>query len=252
VADRIVLPDEHQTHYAEKVAYLPFTYQPNDNKRTIAERTYTRQECGLPEDGVVFCCFNNTHKITPEVFDVWMRLLSEIKGSVLWLLEANSSVSANLKREAMRRGVAQERIVFAPFLKLPEHLSRLRLADLFLDTLPHNAHTTASDALWCGVPVITCLGTTFAGRVAASLLTAVGLDELITRSRDEYASLARTLASEPDRLRALKSRLASKRDTAVLFNTQRYTGLLERAYVKMWERHLSGEPPASFTVEESA
>ncbi|MGH7551947.1 MAG: tetratricopeptide repeat protein [Longimicrobiales bacterium] len=252
VADRIVLPEEHRAYYAESVAYLPHTYQPNDNKRAIAERAYTRQECGLPENGIVFCCFNNTHKIAPEVFDVWMRLLSQIEGSVLWLLEANPLVPANLRREAVRRGVAPERIVFAPYLKLPEHLSRLGLADLFLDTLPHNAHTTASDALWCGVPVVTCLGTTFAGRVAASLLNAVDLGELVTRSLNEYESLAHTLAAEPDQLSALKGRLARTRDTAVLFDTQRYARLLESAYLTMWERHLSGKPPASFVVEESA
>jgi predicted O-linked N-acetylglucosamine transferase (SPINDLY family) len=252
VADRIVLPEHHQAYYAEKVAYLPFTYQPNDRRRAIAERAYTRQECGLPEHGLVFCCFNNTHKITPEIFDTWMRLLSQAEGSVLWLMEANPAVPPNLKREATRRGITPERIVFAPFLQLPEHLSRLRLADLFLDTLPHNAHTTASDALWCGVPVVTCLGTTFAGRVAASLLNAVGLNELVTRSLDEYESLARALAAEPDRLRALKSRLARERETAVLFDTQRYTRLLESAYLAMWERHLSGEPPGNFLVEEYA
>ena len=249
VADRTVLPEGEQQYFAEKVAYLPYTYQPNDRKRAEPGTAISRKECGLPETGIVFCCFNNTHKLTPELFDVWMRLLDKIPGSVLWVLEANAAVPDNLRREARRSGVVPERIVFAPTLKLADHLSRVRLADLFLDTLPHNAHTTASDSLWCGVPVITCIGTTFAGRVAASLLNAVSLGELVTRSLDEYETLALRLASEPERLRAIKSRLAVGRDSAALFDTVGYTRSLEAAYVKMWERHLNGEPPASFAVE---
>jgi predicted O-linked N-acetylglucosamine transferase (SPINDLY family) len=182
VADEIVLPKNQHQHFAEKVVHLPYTYQPNDRKRAVAERSPTRTECGLPQTGVVFCCFNNTHKLTPEFFDIWMRLLDRTPGSVLWLLETTTAVTQNLKREAARRGVAPDRIVFAPVIKLAEHLARVKIADLFLDTLPHNAHTTASDALWCGVPVVTCLGTTFAGRVAASLLHAIGLSDLVTRS----------------------------------------------------------------------
>jgi predicted O-linked N-acetylglucosamine transferase (SPINDLY family) len=249
VADEIVLPKDQQRHFAEKVAYLPYTYQPNDRKRAIAERAPTRKECGLPETGVVFCCFNNTHKLTPEFFDVWMRLLDGSPGSVLWLLETTPAVSQNLRREAARRGVAGERIVFAPVIKLPDHLARLQLADLFLDTLPHNAHTTASDALWCRVPVVTCLGTTFAGRVAASLLHAIGLGDLVTRSLEEYEGLALRLANDPDRLPDIRVRLAVNRDMTPLFDTADYTRQLEAAYLTMWERHLKGELPASFTVE---
>ena len=249
VADEIVLPKDQQRHFAETVAYLPYTYQPNDRKRAIAERVPTRAECGLPETGVVFCCFNNTHKLTPELFDVWMRLLDKIPGSVLWLLETTPAVSQNLRREAARRGVATERIVFAPVIKLPDHLARLQLADLFLDTLPHNAHTTASDALWCRVPVVTRLGTTFAGRVAASLLHAIGLGDLVTRSLEEYEGLALLLANDPERLADIRARLAANRDKTPLFDTAGYTRGLESAYLTMWERHLKGEPPASFTVE---
>jgi predicted O-linked N-acetylglucosamine transferase (SPINDLY family) len=249
VADPIVLPQDQQQHFAEKVAYLPYTYQPNDKKRASAGRTYTRKECGLPETGLVFCCFNNTHKLTPELFDVWMRLLAGTKESVLWVLETNPAVPQNLKREAAKRGVAPDRIVCAPVINLAEHLARVQLADLFLDTLPHNAHTTASDSLWCGVPVITCLGTTFAGRVAASLLQAVSLGELVTRSLDEYEALALQLANDMGRLGAIKAHLATNRETAVLFDTPGYTRHLESAYLTMWERHLRGEPPASFTVE---
>jgi predicted O-linked N-acetylglucosamine transferase (SPINDLY family) len=250
VADRIVLPEEHRPFYDEKVVYLPHAYQPNDRKRAIAEQPITRKECGLPEHGIVFCCLNNTHKITPALFDIWMRLLSQIDGSVLWLLEANRWVADNVKREAQTRGVTADRIILAPILKAPEHLARLRLADFFLDTLPHNAHTTASDALWAGVPVVTCLGTTFAGRVAASLLTAAGLPDLVTHSLADYESVARQLASDPGMLRAAKDALARHRDSCALFDTARYTRLLESAYRSMWERHLRGEPPGSFHVEE--
>ena len=249
LADRIVLPEDQQPYFAEKVAYLPYTYQPNDWKRSQPGASASRKGCGLPETGIVFCCFNNTHKITPDLFDVWMRLLKGTPGSVLWVMEANQAVPDNLKREARQRGVAPERIVCAPVLKLADHLSRVRLADLFLDTLPHNAHTTASDSLWCGVPVITCMGTTFAGRVAASLLNAVSLGELVTHSLAEYEALALRLANDPERLQALKARLAANRDSAALFDTPGYTRLLEAAYSAMWERHVRGEPPVSFAVE---
>ena len=249
VADRIVLPEDQQQHFAEKVAYLPCTYQPNDRKRPRPSGAYTRKDCGLPENGVVFCCFNNTHKITPEIFDIWMRLLRNTPGSVLWVLEMNPAVTQNLRSEARKRGVEPERIVFGPVLKLADHMSRLRLADLFLDTLPHNAHTTASDALWCGVPVVTCLGSTFAGRVAASLLNAVSLGELVTQSPEAYEALALQLANNPQQLQSVKARLAANRDTAALFDTPCYTRLLESAYLTMWERHLSGEPPATFAVK---
>ncbi len=249
VADRTVLPEGQQQYFAEKVAYLPYTYQPNDRKRSPSGAALSRKDCGLPESGIVFCCFNNTHKLTPELFDVWMRLLAGTPGSVLWVLEMNPAVAGNLKREARQRGVGPERIVCAPVLKLADHLARVGLADLFLDTLPHNAHTTASDSLWCGVPVISCLGTTFAGRVAASLLNAVSLGELVTHSLDEYEALSLRLANDPGRLQAVKARLAANRDTAALFDTQGYTRLLETAYSAMWERHLRGEPPASFAVE---
>ena len=179
IADPIVIPPEHRPFYTEKVVHLPETYQVNDRKRRIAERTPTRGEVGLPEAGFVFCCFNNNYKITPTVFDVWMRLLGQVAGSVLWLLEDNPTAARNLRREAQARGIAPERLVFAPRVRLDEHLARHRLADLFLDTLPCNAHTTASDALWAGLPILTALGSAFPGRVAASLLYAAGLPELV-------------------------------------------------------------------------
>jgi predicted O-linked N-acetylglucosamine transferase (SPINDLY family) len=249
VADEIVLPKDQQRHFAEKVAYLPYTYQPNDRKRAIAELAPSREECSLPETAVVFCCFNNTHKLTPEFFDVWMRLLDRTPGSVLWVLETTPTVSPNLRREATSRGVDPERIVFAPVIKLADHLARVRLADLLLDTLPHNAHTTASDALWCGVPVVSCRGTTFAGRVAASLLSAIGLEDMVTHSLEAYEATALRLANDPEWRATVRKRLAANRETTPLFDTAGYTRTLEAAYLAMWEQHLKGEPPASFTVE---
>ena len=201
IADRRIVPDGHERHYSEKIVYLPDSYQANDRKRRIAERTPTRADEGLPETGFVFCSFNGSFKITPELFDIWMRLLKAVEGSVLWLLDDNPAAVRNLKREAEARGVSTQRLIFAPRRPVEEHLARHRLADLFLDTLPCNAHTTASDALWAGLPVLTCTGDTFAGRVAASLLSAVGLPELITDSLPSYEALAMKLARDPRRYR---------------------------------------------------
>jgi predicted O-linked N-acetylglucosamine transferase (SPINDLY family) len=249
LADRFVIPEEHYACYTEKVVYLPDTYQVNDSKRVIAERTPTRAEVELPDTDFVFCCFNNNYKITPEIFDCWMRLLNEVQGSVLWLLADNATASRNLRREAEARGVAPERLVFAPRVKLEDHLARQRLADLFLDTLPFTAHTTGSDALWAGLPLLTCHGTTFPGRVAASLLNAVGLRELIAYSLEEYEALALKLATSPAMLNDIRARLAQNRHTHSLFNTDRFRRHIEAAYTTMWERYQRGEPPESFAVE---
>jgi predicted O-linked N-acetylglucosamine transferase (SPINDLY family) len=248
LADRVVIPEQHRPHYAEKVVYLPDTYQVNDSRRVIADRTPARSEAGLPEQGFVFCSFNNNYKISPPVFDVWMRLLGNIEGSVLWLLESNAAAVRSLRQEAANRGIAPGRLVFAPIVKAGEHLARHRLADLFLDTLPYNAHTTASDALWAGLPVVTCLGTTFAGRVAASLLNAIGLPELITHSLEEYEALALELATNRKRLAGIKSKLAQNRGTYPLFDTDRFRRHIEAAYTSMWEIHQRGEEPRSFAV----
>jgi predicted O-linked N-acetylglucosamine transferase (SPINDLY family) len=202
----------------------------NDAGRAIAEQTPTRAEAGLPERAFVLCCFNNSYKILPRMFDVWMRLLRELHGSVLWLLEDNAGARVNLEREARARGVDPARLVFARRLPHAEHLARHRLADLFLDTLPYNAHTGASDALWAGLPLVTCAGSTFAGRVAGSLLHAVGLPELATRSLAEYEALALQLASDRRRLRQLRERLAANRGAAPLFDTERFRQNLESAY----------------------
>jgi protein O-GlcNAc transferase len=255
IADPTIIPEDHFRFYSEQVVWLPDTYQPNtyradDNKRGISERSLTRAQCNLPEAAFVFCSFNNTYKITPAIFDVWMRLLRAIPNSVLWLSQPNPTAETNLRKEAELRGVLPERIVFAP--KLPEmadHLARQRHADLFLDTLPYNAHTTASDALWAGLPVLTCLGQTFAGRVAASLLKAVGLPELITTSLENYEALAVRLAREPALLASMKAKLARNRSTHPLFDTARFTRHIEAAYTTMWQRYQAGEPPRAIAVE---
>jgi protein O-GlcNAc transferase len=249
VADRFVIPEKQHEYYAEKVVYLPETFMVNDSGRRVAELVPSRAQAGLPESGFVFCCFNNSYKITPDLFDVWMRLLHDIEGSVLWLSKANATAQSNLRREAERRGVAGERLIFAPRVARNEdHLARVGLADLFLDTLYYNAHTTAADALWTGVPVLTCPGTTFAGRVAGSLLGAVGLPELITTSIEDYAALALRLARDPERLALLRRKLALNRPSFPLFDTERFTRHIEAAYTTMWERAERGERPESFAV----
>jgi len=249
LADRHVVPPDRDAHYAEKVVRLPDCYQVNDADRRVAGDAPPRSALGLPEDGFVFCCFNNNYKIAPRVFDVWMRLLLAVDRSVLWLLEDNATAAANLRREAARRGVDAARIVFAPRARMEDHLARQRRADLFLDTRPYNAHVTASDALWVGVPLVTCPGDTFAGRVAASLLHAAGLPELVAGSWEEYERLARTLATDRDRLASLRGRLARDRATCPLFDTDRFRRHIESAYGTLHERAQRGEPPASFDVE---
>lgn len=198
---------------------------------------------GLPEEGFVFCCFNNNYKITPDMFDIWMRLLHKVADSVLWLLEDSPEAAKNLRKEAKARGIADNRLVFAPRIELGDHLARHRLADLFLDTLPCNAHTTASDALWAGLPLLTSLGETFAGRVAASLLDAIGLPELITHSHAEYEALALDLAADPRKLSLLRQKLAQNRTTHPLFNIQRFTKHIEDAYINMHTKSQAGILP---------
>ncbi|HJU15227.1 MAG TPA: tetratricopeptide repeat protein, partial [Stellaceae bacterium] len=248
LVDRFVVPPEQQSCFSERVVYLPDCYQSNDDKRAIAPATPARAECGLPEQGFVFCCFNDSYKLTPRFFDVWMRLLHAVPGSVLWLLEPNRLVASNLAREAEARGIASTRLVFAPRLPLPEHLARHRLADLFLDTLPYNAHTTASDALWAGLPVLTCAGDTFAGRVGGSLLQAVGLGELVTASLEDYEALALRLAGDAGMLTRLRARLAQNRQTFPLFDTERLTRNLEAAYLRMHQIRKAGGSPMAFSV----
>ena len=252
IADPIVLPFDRQPFYDEKIVHLPDCYQANDRRRAIAERTPTRAECALPARGFVFCCFNSAWKISPAMFDVWMRLLTAVDGSVLWLLHERREAQANLRREAAARGVDPERLVFAGRMAPDEHLARHRLADLFLDTLPYNAHTTASDALWAGLPVLTCRGESFAGRVAASLLQAIGLGDLVTSSLEDYEAAALKLAKDESLCADLKGRLERNRLHYPPFDTVRFCRHIEAAYAAMWERWQRGASPASFVVERLA
>ena len=250
IADPTLISASHQPHYTEKIVYLPNSYQPNDRKRRISDKVFTRAEAGLPQEGFVFCCFNNNYKITPDIFESWMRILGRVGGSVLWLFEDNEIAARNLKKEASVRDIDPERLVFARHMALPEHLARHRLADLFLDTLPYNAHTTASDALWAGLPVLTQIGETFAGRVAASLLNAVRLPELITTTRDAYEELAVELATDPAKLAGIKQKLSDNRLTTPLFDTELFAKHIEAAYMQMYERYQAGLPPDHIHVPQ--
>jgi predicted O-linked N-acetylglucosamine transferase (SPINDLY family) len=248
LADRWVIPPEQHPHYTEAVVTLPDCYQPNDRRRRISDAPLSRRDVGLPDQAFVFCCFNNTYKVTPEVFSVWMRLLRQVPGSVLWLFANVPEAAANIVREAEAQGIDPSRVIPAPFLPLDVHLARLRMADLFLDTWPYNAHTTGSDALWAGVPVLTVTGDSFPSRVGASLLDAVGLPELITGSLAAYEALALHLARDRAALASLRARLAAARDKAALFDTPRLVRHIEAAYEGMVARARAGEPPAPMTV----
>jgi predicted O-linked N-acetylglucosamine transferase (SPINDLY family) len=251
IADRTVIAADEEGHFSEKIVYLPDTYMPADRLRPIAAQTPVREEEGLPKRGFVFCSFNNAYKFAPATFDIWMRLLRSVEGSVLWLPEAAAPGMDRLRREAEARGVDGSRVIFARRLQSnASHLSRYRLADLFLDTAPFGSHSTACDALWAGVPLLTCRGETFAGRVAASLLKAAGMPELVTDSFEEYERLARVLASDSQRLASLRAKLARDRLTCALFDTARFTRHLEAGYGAMWERHQRGAPPESISVPE--
>jgi predicted O-linked N-acetylglucosamine transferase (SPINDLY family) len=242
VGDRFVTPPEHAEGYSEKLVLMPGSYQVNDRKRAVTEAP-SRRELGLPEDAFVFCCFNQAYKILPEVFSIWTRLLQAMPGSVLWLLDWNTWATQNLRREALERGIDAGRLIFGPRLPLDAHLARLGAADLFLDTLPYNAHTMGSDALWVGVPIVTCAGGTFASRVAGSLLTAVGLPELIAGSLEEYEALALRLARSPGALSLLRDKLRRQRASAPLFDTPRFVRGLEEAYESMWLNYRRGDAP---------
>ena len=240
VADPVVIPEKERQHYCEKIIYLPDTYQPNDNTRHIAETSTTRADFNLPEDAFVFCCFNHNYKISPREFDIWMRLLGNVEGSVLWLLNSNVWAVMNLKKEAERRGIDPSRLIFAEKIPHAEHLARHKHADLFVDTFNYNAHTTASDALWTGLPVVTKQGRQFAARVAASLLTAVGLPELITESEEDYERLILNLAQDRQQLSAIKATLEENRRTEPLFDTQRYTRYLETGLIQAYQHYFCG------------
>jgi predicted O-linked N-acetylglucosamine transferase (SPINDLY family) len=249
IADRTLIPEDKQQHYSEKIVYLPNSYQVNVSKRTVTETTLTRQELGLPDTGFVFCCFNNNYKITPSTFAAWMRILSAVDGSVLWLFEGNNSTVKNLKKEAVKIGINEDRLIFAKQMPIENHLNRIQLADLFIDTLPYNAHTTASDALRMGLPVLTCIGNSFASRVSASLLNAVNLPELITSSQAEYEGLAIELANHPDKLNTLKIKLLHNLPTSPLYDSRLFTMHIESAYLTIYERQQNGLVPDHIYVD---
>ena len=248
LADPVLIPEDKRQHYSEQIIYLPNTYQPTDNMRAISDKVITREDMGLPSEGFVFCCFNSNYKISPAEFDIWMRVLKNVEGSVLWLLQSNKWAGQNLKRQAEDRGVNAERIIFAERLPQSEHLARQRLADLFLDTFNYNAHTTTSDALWAGLPVITKMGQGFAARVAGSLLNAVGLPELITQNEEDYEVLILELATNPKKLAKIKDTLATNRLTQPLFNTELYTKHLENGYLQAYEYYFQGNLPQTIIV----
>ena len=249
IADKIVIPDGEQQFYDEKVVTLPGCYQANDNNgRAIADAP-SRAEAGLPDKGFVFCNFNNAYKLTPDTFAGWMRILKQVDGSVLWLLESQPPFAANIRAAAQQHGVEGARIIFAPDRAPADHLARLGLADLFLDSLPYNAHTTASDALWAGLPLLTRRGSAFAGRVATSALLAAGLPELVTGSQDDYEAQAVRLAGDAGLLKSLRDRLKQNRGSCELFDTDLFRRRIEAAYEQMWQCWMAGEAPQAFAVK---
>jgi protein O-GlcNAc transferase len=252
IADKVVAPPQHDRHFMEKVVRLPDCYLVTDRTRAIAPRPPTRADAGLREDAFVFSCFNSIHKIRPAIFDVWMRLLKAVPRSLLWMLAGPADANTNILREAQSRGIDPERVVFAEWKKPEDHLARQRLADLFLDTLPYNAHTTATDALWVGLPLLTCQGHSFPARVASSVLTALGMPELIARDLDEYEAKALQLAREPDKLAAVQRKLETQRETQPMFNTARSARHIEAAYSKMWRIYRRGQAPRSFDIPPTA
>ena len=250
IADAVALPFDQQRYYSEKIVHLPDCFLVNDDRLSIAPRTPTRDEVGLPGNGFVFCSFNNSYKLAPAMFALWMRLLRAVDHSVLWLAEANPDMAANLRREAQLCGIDPSRLVFAPHLPLAEHMARQRLADLFLDTTPYNAGATAAAALWAGVPLLTVLGSTFVGRMAASMMHAAGLPELVADSLTDYEARALRVATDRELCVSLKHRLAGNRSAFPLFDTARFARSIEEAYVRMWQTHRQGLPPANFAVEQ--
>jgi predicted O-linked N-acetylglucosamine transferase (SPINDLY family) len=248
VADRVLIRPQDEPHFSEKIIRLPHTYQANDDKR-IAGTTQSRSAYGLPEEAIVFCSFNGAFKLTPEVFDCWLRLLQAVDRSVLWLLQPEDIAVRALVAKAASRGIDPARLIFAPMVELAEHLARLACADIALDCFPYGSHTTASDTLWAGVPLVALAGDTFASRVSASILTAAGLPELITSSLADYYNLALRLAGDPGALAGLRARVKDLRTSGPLFDTTLFTRDLERALAAAWERHCAGLAPAHIVLD---
>jgi predicted O-linked N-acetylglucosamine transferase (SPINDLY family) len=248
----VTIPPGSEQFFSEHVVRLPDCFFPSDTRPETAQRP-ARIEAGLPEAGFVFCAFNNSYKLTPQMFDVWMRLLRTVDGSVLWQNVGNEKARNNLRAEAQARRVSPERLIFAePLTERERYLARLGLADLYLDTLPYNAHSTASDMLWAGVPVLTCLGRSFAARVAGSMLTSIGLEDLIARDLKDYEAIALDLARSPKRLAAVRAKLAANRASKPLFDIARLARHIEAAYEIIWRRHCDGLAPATFDVKMEA
>jgi predicted O-linked N-acetylglucosamine transferase (SPINDLY family) len=251
IADQVLIPADHQKYYAEKVIYMPDSYQPNDSRKIISSTRLTKGECNLPEEGLILCCFNNPFKITPPIFECWMRLLHKIPNSVLWLLTEDQIIIGNLRKYAVNSGIDEQRIVFASRMPPKEHLARQKLADLFLDTIPYNAHTTGSEALFCGVPLLTITGKAFASRVGASLLNALGLPELVTNSLEQYEDTAIKLLESPEMLSKIRGKVERLRETSSLFDANRYVRNLESAYLKTFELCLNGKNPETIYLNKS-
>ena len=243
IGDATIIPPDHQNDYAEKIVYMPNSYMPSDNSRIMSDRIFKRRELGLPEKGVVYCAFNNVTKLNPDCFSSWMRILKAVAGSVLWLNVKGTTARENLAKEAAARGIDPSRLIYTTYLASDEHFARYRSADIFLDSLPYNAHTTANEALWSGLPVLTQIGEAFAGRVAASLLKTVGLDELITHSKEEFETKAIALSLQPSEFERLKSQLAQNLKSSPLFNASLYARHIEDAFQQMHQRHVQGLRP---------
>jgi predicted O-linked N-acetylglucosamine transferase (SPINDLY family) len=240
IADKTLIPEEQRNSFSEKIVYLPDCYQPNDSTKVIKHKFQHRSELDLPENSFVFCCFNNNYKIQPNIFKIWMHILSIVDHSVLWLLMDDDALKTNLSNEAKNLGIDPDRLIYANRLPVSEHLGRHAFADLFLDTFPYNAHTTASEALWSGLPLLTLQGKSFASRVASSLLKAMDLPELICQSQDEYKSKAIFLAKNPAEISELKRKISQNKYSSPLFNTKLMTQNLEAAYTKMYQAYLEG------------
>ena len=249
IADKTLIPEKNQKYYSEKIIYLPDTYQVNDSKKKISDKVFTRNELNLPKDSFVFCCFNHSSKINPEIFNIWMNLLKNINNSVLWVLPQNKIAIKNLQKEATTRNVNPDRIKFAQHMKMSEHLARHKAADLFVDTFPYNAHTTASDALWAGLPVLTLMGESFASRVAGSLLNAIDLPELITHTKKEYEDKAIEFANNKSLLNEIRNKLNKNRLTKPLFNTKLFTKNLEKAYLMIYEKYIDSKKPENLEIK---
>jgi predicted O-linked N-acetylglucosamine transferase (SPINDLY family) len=249
IGDKVLIPKENQKDYSEKIIYLPDCFMGNDFTKKISDKIFTREELGLPKEGFVFCCFNKNYKITPNVFDCWMKILKKVKGSVLWLFENNPITIKNLQQEANKRDIGSDRLIFAKPMALDKHLARHKVADLFVDTFPYTAHTTCSDALWAGLPVLTCAGESFASRVSASLLNAIGLSELATHTIKGYEDMAIELANNPIRLKKIKNELKKNKLEKPLFNTKLFTKNIESAYVKIYDRYLQNLPADNIEIE---